>query len=148
MNLARELDYFGHTHDFVPLGSPNLYLKPFQDVLSLLNERETTYATYVQELASAKKANDQRVVAKQQADADIATLNGAFNVLKTTLMGLIQTRIPKADNAIKDAKTTLQTALSSLATALKYATQTILSSVSSIWLLSVTLTLKKGVETG
>jgi hypothetical protein len=121
-NLALDLDYFGHSQDFVPLGSPDFYLQPFNDELGFLKERETTYYDYTQALKDKINVNDQRFKAIRQADANITTLEQNLNQLKITLTGLIKTDIPNADKAIGEAKTKLQDKLGNLTNEIKTTT--------------------------
>jgi hypothetical protein len=122
INLAHESDYFGHTHDFVPLGSPDLYLKSFREALGLLKEREVAYLRLAQALIDAKKRQEQRIEAIGQADTDIAALRHDYNILRITLQDLIRIQIPKADQAVGKAQKRLIDTLGNLKQELQKAT--------------------------
>jgi hypothetical protein len=113
-NLDREWDYFGKSPDDVPLGSPDIYLEPFNRALTLLQQREATYLAYVNSLADAKSLSEQRDAAMSQADEHLRAKEAEYIELRIALISLIREKIPAADAAVTEAKNNLTAALDKL----------------------------------
>lgn len=120
LKLAQGQDYFGHTEDFVPLGSPNVYLNSFNDALRLLAERETRYLNYTSYLAQKKAITDEREMAIAAVTSDLATQQTGLDTLRAALEQLVK-QIRKYDDAIVNAGRTLRDALTNLHTAIEFA---------------------------
>lgn len=96
-NLARELDYFGHPFDQVPLGSPDLYVEPFKTALKLLRQREDAYASYRDLAAKSDAASQQIDQTVSAANDSLSTLAAGNTVLRAQLVALVGTQIPAAE---------------------------------------------------
>ena len=114
--LAAELDYFGQTPDYVPLGSPNMYFKPLTETLSLLKTREDNYTAYAQALKEAKVSHEQRATALGDAKKHIEALEQNTNLLRATLLGYVKTKIPEEDKKVAEASAKLKPQLENLKT--------------------------------
>ena len=114
-------DYFGHTEDFVPLGSPSVYLQPFNEALALLADRETRYLNYTSHLAQKKALTEEREKAIEAATNDLITQQTTLDTLTAAMDQLIEKQIPAHDDAIINARRSLLDALKNLSTAIECA---------------------------
>ncbi|MBX3327243.1 MAG: hypothetical protein U0223_08350 [Nitrospira sp.] len=112
--LGAEQDYFGHTMNFVPLGSPDLYITPLKDALGQLERRETVYHAYSRALQDAKAIQEQRTAAITQAGAQIKALEDSQPTLRSTLIDYIKTKIPAEDAKVASAQAALRPSLQKL----------------------------------
>jgi hypothetical protein len=115
-HLALELDYFGQTPDYVPLGSPSMYFGTLTDTLALLKTREDNYTAYVQALQEAKASHEQRSTAIGNARKHIEALEQSTNLLRATLLDYVTKKIPAEDKKVADAREKLKPQLEHLKT--------------------------------
>jgi hypothetical protein len=114
--FAAELDYFGQTPDYVPLGSPNMYFKPLTETLALLKTREDNYTAYAQALKEAKASHEQRAAAIGYAKKHIEALEQNTNLLRATLLDYVTKKIPAEDKKVAEAGNKLKPKLENLKT--------------------------------
>jgi hypothetical protein len=114
--FAAELDYFGQTPDYVPLGSPNMYFKPLTETLALLKTREDNYTAYAQALKEANATHEQRATAIGYAREHIKTLEQNTNLLRATLLDYVTKKIPAEDKKVAEAGNKLKPKLEDLKT--------------------------------
>jgi hypothetical protein len=114
--LAAEVDYFGQTKDYVPLGSPNVYYKPLKDTLDLLEKREENYTEYTQALKDAKASQEQLATAIGDAKKHIEALEKNTNLLHATLLNYVTKKIPGEDRKVAGSREKLKPQLDQLKT--------------------------------
>jgi|CXWL01.1.fsa_nt_gi hypothetical protein len=108
------LDYLGNTMNFVPLGSPDLYVTPLNKALKQLSEWETTYHAYSQALQDAKAVHEQRTVATTEAGKQIKALEDGLPLLRSTLISHITEKISAEDRKVASAQAELKPSLQKL----------------------------------
>jgi hypothetical protein len=112
--LSRGWDYFGNAENYVPLGSPKVYLEQFKEAVGLLEKREQTYLAYRQNLDDKKSVSGQRTAAVTAAKADIENKEQYIDDLKADLRDYVDVKIRNADDKIKGSQQALIHALKDL----------------------------------
>lgn len=111
--LGAEQDYFGNTMNFVPLGSPDLYVTPLKDALRRLKEREEIYLAYSQALQDAKTLHERRTAARTEATKQIKALEDSQPTLRLSLISYTKQdgKIVQEDKKVATAKEDLKPSL-------------------------------------